>query len=69
VAFVGQIHEQIFLAHHCLPRNLIEKRRLSIFYGMFGAKLGIKLPTQLKLLITSAIASGLLVHGTGSILR
>jgi hypothetical protein len=36
---------------------------------MFGAKRGIRLPTQLKLLISSIIASGLLECDIGSILR
>jgi hypothetical protein len=35
---------------------------------MFGAKLGIGPPTQLKLVITSVIVSGLFARGTGSIL-
>jgi hypothetical protein len=45
------------------------KMTFIIFHDMFGARLGIRLPTQLKLLMSSAIASGLLVLGTGSILR
>jgi hypothetical protein len=45
------------------------KRRLSIFHGTFGTKFGITLPTQPQLLISSAIASGVLARGTGGILR
>jgi hypothetical protein len=37
--------------------------------NMFSAKLGIKLPTQLTIFISLAIASGFLARGTSSILR
>jgi hypothetical protein len=45
-----------------------KKRHSSIVHDMFDAKIGIRLPIQLKMLISSAMASGLLARGADSML-
>jgi hypothetical protein len=51
------------------PANYDIKMTFINFHDTLCTKLGIRLPTQLKLLISSAIASGLLGRGTDGIRR
>jgi hypothetical protein len=68
VAFVGLIDEQLFCASLPAKKYDIKMTFINIPRHIWR-KTRVRLPTQLKLLIPSAIASGLLAAGTGSILR